>query len=382
MPKGQWEPPDAGEDAPQEIKDILRAVYSKYRDEHPAEDPAVKAKGAQIAWGAVRKAGWEKDSKGKWVKIRSNSSPDVSLNTGGSEQQGSTDGIQHIRALAIAFNNSRFFELESGDLLIKDVPLLAEGEWTDSAQKTPLYYPAKTLEAYAGNWLKKTGYNRHMGGVPRDESNRVSEAINPYFGHFMDEEGTNRAAILSDLLVYGSTPSGRAMQELIKRKNIKFVSIEHGGDEVENPQTRRMEAASLVFGGFAFVNKGACKVCRINEAPSDETPADKPEKETMADNKELEAAIAAAVAPLMRELEAIKSAQRPAETKLEIPKELAAVPGAMKELSDALGTLAKRIEALEKDGTPKTGAGQTKELEALPEFYVPVDRKKGIVGGQ
>lgn len=308
------------------------------------------------------------------------SSLDALLNTGGSEQQGNSAGIQHIRALAIAFNNSRFFELENGDLLIKDVPLLAEGEWTDSAQKTPLSYPAKVLEAYAGNWLKKTGYNRHMAGVPRDESNRVSEAINPHYGQFIDEESNTRAAILSDLLVYGSTPNGRAMQELIKRNNIKFVSVEHGGDEVENPQTRRMEARTLVFNGYAFVNKGACKVCRINEAADETTPAEKPvEQETMADTKELEAMFAAQGVQIKELSEAIK-AQKPAEVKVEIPKELSALPGTIKELSDLVKAQAARIDALEKDGTPKTGAGQTKELEALPEFYVHVDRKNGIVG--
>lgn len=313
------------------------------------------------------------------------SPPDASFPTGGSDQQPA--GTNSHRALQVAFKPSNLFELESGDLLIRDVPLLAEGEWTDSAQKTPLFYPAKTLEAFAGNWIRKTGYNRHMGGVPRDESNRVSEAINPHFGQFVDEEGTTRAAVLSDLLVYGSTPSGRAMQELIKRKNIRYVSVEHGGDEVENPQTRRMEAATLVFGGYAFVNKGACKVCRINEAaPEKETPAEKPVEDTMAEiTKEMEAAITAAVTtattPIMKELEAVKTAQKPAEVKApEIPKELAAVPGAMKELSDALGVISKRLDALEKDGTPKTGA--TKELAELPEFYIPVDRKKGVVGGQ
>jgi hypothetical protein len=301
-----------------------------------------------------------------------NPSPDASLNTGGSEQQGSTVTLQHIRALAIAFNNSRFFELESGDLLIQDVPLLAEGEWTDSAQKTPLLYPAKTLEAYAGNWLKKTGYNRHMGGVPRDESNRVSEAINPHFDHFVDEEGTTRAAVLSDLLVYGSTPSGRAMQELIKRKNIKFVSVEHGGDEVENPQTRRMEAASLVFNGFAFVNKGACKVCRINEAPADETtPADKPvEQETMADTKELEAMFAAQGAQIKELSEAIK-AQKPAEVKVEIPKELA---------EEIAGLKATVKELSARPAPTATAPEQPKELGAVEHFAV-WDQKNGTVTG-
>jgi hypothetical protein len=304
------------------------------------------------------------------------SSPDAPFHTGGSDQQPA--GTDSHRALQVAFKPSNLFELESGDLLIRDVPLLAEGEWTDSAQKTPLFYPAKTLEAYAGNWIRKTGYNRHMAGVPRNESNRVSEAINPHFGHFTDEEGNTHAAVLSDLLVYGSTPSGRAMQELIKRKNIKFVSVEHGGDEVENPQTRRMEASTLVFGGYAFVNKGACKVCRINEAADETTPAVKPEEQDM-EPKELEAAVAAAVAPVMKELEAIK-AQKPVEpAKVEIPKELSDLPGTIKELSELVKTQAARIDALEKDGTPKTGAGATKELEALPEFRAHVDRKKGIV---
>jgi len=306
------------------------------------------------------------------------SPPDALHFTGGSDKQ-PNGSIPHIRALQVTFDASnRLFELESGDLLIRDVPLLAEGEWTDSAQKTPLFYPAKTLEAYAGNWLKKTGYNRHMGGVPRDESNRVSEAINPHFGQFTDEVGNTHAAILSDLLVYGSTPNGRAMQELIKRKNIRFVSVEHGGDEVENPQTRRMEAASLIFNGYAFVNRGACKVCRINEAPADETtpaPIAAPvEQETMADTKELEDKIDAQELKIKELSAAVAQAQKPADVKVEIPKEL----------SEAVGTIAKlaaRIDALEKDGTPATGAG-VKELEALPEFYVPVDRKKGVIGGQ
>jgi hypothetical protein len=306
------------------------------------------------------------------------SPPDASFHTGGSDQQPA--GTNSHRALQVAFKPSNLFELESGDLLIRDVPLLAEGEWTDSAQKTPLFYPAKTLEAFAGNWIRKTGYNRHMGGVPRDESNRVSEAINPHFGQFVDEEGTTRAAVLSDLLVYGSTPSGRAMQELIKRKNIRYVSVEHGGDEVENPQTRRMEAASLVFGGYAFVNKGACKVCRINEAAPETTP-EKPE-ETMADNKELEAAITAAVTaattPIMKELEAVRESQKkPADEKIEIPKELAAIPGQIKELSDKFEA---RISALEKDGTPATGAGAIKELGAVEHFAV-WDPKDGTVTG-
>jgi hypothetical protein len=149
-----------------------------------------------------------------------------------------------------------------------------------------------------------------------------------------------------------------------------------------NPATRQMESASLTFTGFAFVNKGACKLCRINEEPQPSTetqtpaPAEVPAEDTM-DTKELEAKLEA----VTKELEAVK-AQKPAEVKVEIPKELSALPGTIKELSELVKSQAARIDALEKDGTPQTGAGATKELSEIPEFSVKVDRKSGIVGGQ
>ena len=57
------------------------------------------------------------------------------------------------------------------------------------------------------------------------------------------------------------------MIELVKRRLIGMVSVEHTGDERYNTSTRQLEAETLNFSGFAFVNKGACKLCRINETP-------------------------------------------------------------------------------------------------------------------
>ena len=271
----------------------------------------------------------------------------------------------HIRALSIPFKKTQLVQLEDGDLLIKGVPMLAEGTWTDSAIGTPLFYPSKTLEAYAGNWIDTSGWNRHLGGVPRKSTDKVGEAENIRF---------ENSAVTADVRVYGFTQTGRDLQEMIKRKLISFVSVEHGGDERLNPATRQMEAATLTFTGFAFVNKGACQKCRLNEQPPTpkEQPVIAPVEEPMTDTKELEAQIAG----LTKELEAVKAA-KPAEVKVEIPKELAALPGAIKELSDKFEA---RIKALETEGTPKTGAGQTKELEALPEYHIKVNRKTGIVG--
>jgi len=290
-------------------------------------------------------------------------SPDTLHYTGGVPKEHAGTEL-HIRALSIPFTRTQLVQLEDGDLLIKGVPMLAEGTWTDSAIGTPLFYPSKTLEQFAGNWIDTSGWNRHLGGVPRKSTDKVGEAENIRF---------ENAAVTADVRVYGFTQTGRDLQEMIKRKLISFVSVEHGGDERLNPATRQMEASTLTFTGFAFVNKGACQKCRLNEQPpTKEIPVIAPVEEPMTDTKELEAQIAG----LTKELEAVK-AQKPAEVKVEIPKELAALPGAMKELSDKFEA---RIKALETEGTPKTGAGQTKELEALPEFSVHVDRKNGIVG--
>ena len=190
---------------------------------------------------------------------------------------------------------------------------------------TPLLYPAKTLEEFAGNWQDKSGWSRHTGGVPRRATEKVAEAVNPYFGQFPDPAGTGAMlnGVISDIRVYGFTQAGRDMQALIKRKLIKYVSVEHGGDERMNPATRQMEASSLTFFGFAFVNKGACAACRINEEQQPSTtPAEdsgKPE-ETM-EIKELEAQVSAQDTKI-KELETALKAQKPVDVKVEIPKEL------------------------------------------------------------
>lgn len=297
--------------------------------------------------------------------LAANSTPDTLHNTGGAPKE--HDGSElHIRALSIPFTKTQLVQLEDGDLLIKGVPMLAEGTWTDSAIGTPLFYPSKTLEQFAGNWLDTSGWNRHLGGVPRKSTDKVGEAENIRY---------ENNAVTADVRVYGFTQTGRDLQEMIKRKLISFVSVEHGGDERLNPATRQMEASSITFTGFAFVNKGACKLCRINEAKVIPAPV-VPVEEPMTDTKELEAQ----VVTLTRELAEMKAAQKPVEVKVEIPKELSEAVGKIKELADNNAALLKRIDALEKDGTPKTGAGQTKELEAMPEYSVRVDRKNGIVG--
>jgi hypothetical protein len=287
--------------------------------------------------------------------------PDIPNNTDSPRRVG-IGTVQPIRALATPFKRTSLQQLDDGDLLIKGVPMLAEGTWTDSAIGTPLFYPSKTLSEFAGNWQDTSGWNRHSGGVPRRGTDKVGQAENIRF-----ENG----AVTADVRVYGFTQNGRDMQEMIKRKLISYVSVEHGGDERMNPATRQMEASTLVFYGFAFVNRGACKVCKLNEAvtatiEAPQEPAT-PAEDNM-DTKELEAKLEA----MTKELEAVK-AQKPVEIiKTEIPKEL----------SEQVAAMAARIKELEKQPAPvvTTPVVEVKELGEV-ETIVSFDRKNRIVRG-
>lgn len=340
-------------------------------------------------------------------EVADRSIPDIPHDTGQAASQGLSGSTPHIRVLAQPFKKTQMITQDDGSLLIKGVPMLASGTWTDSAVQTPLFYPERILSEFATNWEDDTGWSRHLGGVPRDITEKVAQATNKRY-----ENG----AVVADVVVHGATQKSRDTIELIKRKLISFVSVEHGGNETYNPQTRQMEASSLTFYGFAFVNKGACKMCRINEettqreliirqedgkwvlyshegkklgefdtkeeaekrereinyfkhheesAPSTESV--KPE-ENMTDIKELEAENIR----LKKELE---EARKPPETqKFEIPKELAELPGVVKELQ------AQIVELKKAPAAPVTEVPKERALEDVPQYFVKVDRKAGIVG--
>ncbi len=291
------------------------------------------------------------------------SSPDI-LNDTGTPAREDTNSELPIRALAIKFSKTQMQE-QDGGLLIKGVPLLASGTWTDSAVGTPLFYPPETLREYAGNWLDLSVWSRHLGGVPRDITDKVGEIRDPRY---------ENESVTGDIFLHGGTQKSRDVIELVKRKLVSFVSVEHGGSERYNTATRQSEASTLTFSGIAVVNKGACKLCRINEAPKETDAPEKlaksnstvEEEESMADTKELEAKIEA----LTKELESVKAKPAPV---VETPKEL----------TEALGTikaLEARLKKIEDTPLPAaTTTAPTKEL-AEPEFYVSVDKRSGKVG--
>ena len=279
------------------------------------------------------------------------------------------------RMLATAFKKSQMI-VEDGGLLVKDVPMLAAGTWTDSAVQSALNYPERTLQKYAANWSDLSGWARHAGGVPRDATDKVAELRNPRY-----QDG----AVVGDIYLHGATQKSRDMIELVKRKLIAMVSVEHTGDERYNSSTRQLEAESLNFSGFAFVNKGACKLCRINEekqAPlvSADEPIEAPQvvQDDIMELKELETQ----VAELTKQLAAMQPAVvEVAEPVVDNSRELAEEASAKAEIAE-LRQMVK--ELMSKPATEPVVAAapivQKVELKE-PEFSVSIDRKNRQIGG-
>jgi len=161
----------------------------------------------------------------------------------------------YSRALEIELNSLKFQDKDGG-LLIKDVPLLAEGTWTDSNVQTPARYKGEVLEQFAKAWRDQSVWSRHAGGVPRNITEKIGTVIDP---HYQDR------AVVGDVFLHGQNTQSRDTAMMVKAGLAEFVSVEHIGTEVWNPEESVYDVISLEFLGLAIVNKGACKKCRLNE---------------------------------------------------------------------------------------------------------------------
>jgi hypothetical protein len=269
------------------------------------------------------------------------------------------------RALSFDFQQigGKFEDLPSGGLIARGVKLLAAGIWTDSAQGTPLEYSSDVLQRYAGNWLDSAMWSRHSGGVPRNITEKVGEVLNQRY---------ENEAVVGDLHYHGLTQQSRDTIAMVKAGQANFVSVEHGGKEKWNPGRRIYQAEELTFTGLATVNRGACAKCTIRDNEAGEAPA---EPETEVENMDTET--------ITKELEAVKADVSGLKTAFEANQNsVKELSEAIKGLTDKLGEnkeLSARLEALENQPAP-AATNQPKELEALPEYFVPVSRKAGIVG--
>lgn len=186
----------------------------------------------------------------------------------------------NVRMLNIDIADSQF-QMVDGGMLVKGVLLLDEGEWTDSHVGTPLYYTTKALSKYHDNWKQRGVWSRHMGGSPRDITDKVGTVKNTRFMN---------TGIWADLFFHMRTAKSKDTAELIRSGEVNAVSVEHAGEEEYNPTTKRWESKTLEFYGLAIVDRGACETCVIRkksiEGPCDtETPLEENEATSMKDEE-------------------------------------------------------------------------------------------------
>jgi len=145
-----------------------------------------------------------------------------------------------------------------GGLMLKDVTLLASGTWHASNATVPLFYPEAVLERDAGNWHDNGVWARHSGGMPRNITDKIGHVLNPHYE-------SKSKAVMGDILLHMKTQTSRDVANLVNGGLVDAVSVEHGGDEVWNSETKRYEAVSLGFYGTAIVDRGACDVCKMKK---------------------------------------------------------------------------------------------------------------------
>lgn len=308
------------------------------------------------------------------------------------------------RYLAVGLNLSQAQpeEQPDGSLLVRNVPMLKVGTWTDSVVGTPLHYPLETLAVDASNWKSNSYWSRHSGGTPHDFDDKIALIETP---RFMGD------GVYADLRFHRSTQKSRdAAAYLMRMRELGqdvYSSVEHYWDETYNAELQRMEATGLTFLGAAMVDQGACRTCKIPQAAASTVamaagsgnPDDgmrtldsfgSPENDdtgietmTAEDIKKLEDQIKALGdqnAMIMKALEAQtpKKEEKSDEIKA-LEAALAAKDAEIKAASDAQTALDARIKALEQDGTTKTGGNQPAELSEPMNAGVSIDRKTGTI---
>lgn len=222
---------------------------------------------------------------------------------------------------------NEFHQGDDGALTIKDVKLLASGTWTDSVWGTPLFYPEEILKEYAENWFDNPLWVRHGGGVPRAITDKIGEVVNPRY---------HDGAVHGDLFLHGKNSMSRDSIEMVTAGLANAVSVEHGGREIWDEDTKSYIAEEIIFYAVALVNRGACDTCTFNNESRSTAEADD------MDIKELETKLAEAA-------------------------------GTIKELSDASADKDKKLSELE--GKLETQEQEGEEDSKIAELEAKLEAK-------
>lgn len=148
-----------------------------------------------------------------------------------------------------------FADEEEGDgVVLRNVVLLAAGEWHDSLSSYPTVYTPENLEAFKVR--DATGWTVHS--FSRGLNEEIGEFRNPRYD-------SAKHAIIVDLFLHGLTQVSRdvigAIRARAKRGQASYVSVEMLTDDVMTDEG--MVATNIVITGWVTTPNPACEKCVI-----------------------------------------------------------------------------------------------------------------------
>ena len=154
---------------------------------------------------------------------------------------------------------------DGGDAVeLKNVVLLAEGEWHDSLSSYPTIYTPENLAEFTV--ADNTGWAVHS--FSRGLNEEIGEFTNPRYD-------ASKHAILVDIFLHGLTQTSRdvigAIRARAKRGQNSYVSVEMLTNDVMSDEG--MVATNIVITGWVTTPNPACQKCRIPKQNSDNMTA-------------------------------------------------------------------------------------------------------------
>lgn len=149
-----------------------------------------------------------------------------------------------------------FVPTEDGGLLVKNVPIMACGEWT-AMQGIYTRFSPDVLMKCASNWMSYGIWTRHPGGSPRDATEKIGVVRDPHY-----DPSIAGGAVVGDLYLHQRSSESKSAGQLVQTPEAEG-GISSVSAETELEMDNNGTVTNIVFTGLALVDEGACTTCRI-----------------------------------------------------------------------------------------------------------------------
>lgn len=255
----------------------------------------------------------------------------------------SIEGVSaHYARHALSFLDDTTVADAQGGCTLKNVILLAEGEWQDSLSEYPVKYTPDNLAAFVVE--DTTGYRTHAWGRGMDEE--IGEALRIWYD-------PAQKAIMADLYLHGLTQASRDVIAAITHRQTtnrrSFVSIEMYTRDV--PRDGGYVAETIRIVGWIATSNPACTKCAI---PKQQSAAQPPKTETMTntpeDKDQPSYVTPDQMAAAVTRIATLEARADPTLAIKALEAKVAELTAANVELSKALAAADTRVKALEASG--------------------------------